>query len=45
MMNGKENYRVLPSGNLEATGAIGANLRPFSLGGSVGPLRWSPQPW
>ena len=31
--------------NLEATGAVGANLRPFSFGGSVGPLRWSPQPW
>ena len=26
---------MLPSGNLEATGAVGANLRPFSLGGSV----------
>ena len=31
-------------GNLEATGAVRANLRPFSFGGSVGPLRWSPQP-
>ena len=31
--------------NLEAIGAVGANLRPFSFGGSVGPLRWSPQPW
>ena len=30
--------------NLEATGAVGANLWPFSFGGSVGPLRWSPQP-
>ena len=27
-------------GILEATGAVGANLRPFSFGGSVGPLRW-----
>ena len=25
-------------------GAVGANLRPFSFVGSVGPLRWSPQP-
>ena len=24
---------------------VGANLRPFSFGGSVGPLRWSAQPW
>ena len=39
--NGKENYLVLPRRNLEATGAIGANLRPFSFGGSVEPLRWS----
>ena len=31
--------------NLEAIGAVGANLRPFSFGGSVGKLRWSPQPW
>ena len=36
---------VLPRRNLEAIGAVGANLRPFSFGGSVGPLRWSPQPW
>ena len=43
--NGKENYRVLPRGNLEAIGAVGANLRPFSFGGSVEPLRWSAQPW
>ena len=33
--NGKPNYRLLP----------GANLRPFSFGESVGPLRWSPQHW
>ena len=33
--NGKRNYRLLP----------GANLRPFSFGESVGPLRWSPQHW
>ena len=36
--NGKQNYRVLPKRNLEATGAVEANLRPFSFGGSVGPL-------
>ena len=35
----KENYRVLPRRNLEAIGAVGANLRPFSFGGSVEPLR------
>ena len=40
--NGKQNYRVLPRRNLEATEAVGANLRPFSFGGSVGPLRLSP---
>ena len=45
MTNGKENYRVLPRWNLEAIGAIGANLRPFSYGGSIWPLRWSAQPW
>ena len=33
---------MLPRGNLEATGAVGANLRPFSFVGSVGPLHWSP---
>ena len=43
--DGKQNYRVLPRRNLEATGAVGANLRPFSFVGSVGPLRWSTQPW
>ena len=42
--NGKKNYRVLPRQNLEANGAVGANLRPFSFGGSVEPLRWSAQP-
>ena len=42
---GKHNYRVFPRRNLEAIGAVGANLRPFSFGGSVGSLRWSPQPW
>ena len=42
---GKENYRVLPRRNLEAIGAVGATLRPFSFGGSVMPLRWSAQPW
>ena len=31
--------------NLEAIGAVGANLPLFSFGGSIGPLRWSPQPW
>ena len=40
MTNGKQNYRVFLDGILEATGAVGANLRPFSFGGSVGPLRW-----
>ena len=43
--NGKENYHVLPRWNLEAIGAVGANLRPFSFGGSVEPLRWSAQHW
>ena len=43
--NGKENYRVLPRWNLEAIGAVGANLWLFSFGGSVEPLRWSAQPW
>ena len=36
---------MLPRRNLEAIGAVGANFRPFSFGGSVGPLRWSVQPW
>ena len=39
---------MLPRRNLEAIGAVGANLRPFSFddfGGSVGLLRWSAQPW
>ena len=35
---------MLPRRNLEAIGAVGANLRPFSFDGSVGPLRWSAQP-
>ena len=43
--NEKQNYRVLPRRNLEAIRAVGANLRPLSFGGSVGPLCWSPQPW
>ena len=34
---------MLPRRNLEATGAVGANLRPFPFGGSFGQLRWSPQ--
>ena len=38
----QQNYRVLPRRNLEATGAVGANLRPFSFVGSVRPLHWSP---
>ena len=29
---------MLPRRNLEAIGAVGANLRPFSFGGSVEPL-------
>ena len=36
---------MLPRRNLEAIGAVGVNLRPFSFGGSVEPLRWSAQPW
>ena len=32
---------MLPRQNLEAIGAVGANFRPFSFGGSVEPLRWS----
>ena len=39
------NCHVLPKWNLEAIGAVGANLRPFSFGGSVEPLRWNAQPW
>ena len=38
--SGKQNYRVLP----RRTGVVGANLWPFSFGGSVRPLRLSPQP-
>ena len=34
MTNGKKDYRVLPKRNLEAIGAVGANFRPFSFGGS-----------
>ena len=37
--NGKQIYRVLPRRNLEATGAVGAEIGPFSFGGSVGPPR------
>ena len=36
---------MLPRQNLEAIGAGGANLQPFSFGGSVELLRWSAQPW
>ena len=36
---------MLPRRNLEAIGAVGGNLRSFSFGGSVEPLRWSAQPW
>ena len=43
--NGMEHYRVLPRRNLEAIGAVGSNLRPFSFGGSVEPLRLSAQPY
>ena len=43
--NGKDNYRVLLRRNLEAIGAVGANLRQLSFSGSVEPLRWSAQPW
>ena len=32
---------MLSRRNLEAIGAVGANLRPISFGGSVEPLRWS----
>ena len=41
----KGELSVLPRRNLEAIGAVGASLRPFSFGGSVEPLRWSAQPW
>ena len=34
---------MLPRRNLEAIGVVGANLRPFSFGGLVEPLRWSAQ--
>ena len=30
---------MLPKRNLVAIGAVGANLRSFSFGGSVGPVR------
>ena len=43
--NGKENYRVVPRRDLEVIGAVGANLWPFSFGGSVGLLPWSAHPW
>ena len=43
--NGKDNYRVLLRRNLEAIGAVGANLRQLSFSGSVELLRWSAQPW
>ena len=33
---------MLPSTNLEATVAVGANLRPFPFGGSVGPFAGVP---
>ena len=36
---------MLPRPNLEAIGAVEANLQPVSFGGSVGPLCWSAQPW
>ena len=36
---------MLPGRNLEVIGAAGANLRPFSFGGLVEPLRWSAQRW
>ena len=36
---------MLSRRNLEAIGAVGGNLRPFSFGGSVEPLRWSAQPY
>ena len=37
-------YRVLLRRNLEAIGAVGANLWQLSFSGSVEPLRWSAQP-
>ena len=36
---------MVPRRDLEVIGAVGANLWPFSFGGSVGPLPWSAQPW
>ena len=36
---------MLARRDLEAIGAVGANLRPFSFGESVEPLCWSAQPW
>ena len=36
---------MLPRPNLEAIGAVGANLQAVSFGVSVGPLRWSAEPW
>ena len=36
---------MLPRQNLEAIGAVEANLRPVSFSGSVGLLGWSAQPW
>ena len=36
---------MLPRRDLEAIGTVGVNLPQLSLGGSVGPLRWSVQPW
>ena len=36
---------MLPRRNLEAIGVVGANLRPFSFGGSVRSVLWSAQPW
>ena len=41
----KQREQETVSQNLEAIGAVGANLRPFSFGGSVETLRWSAQPW
>ena len=41
----KGELSLSPRRNLEAIGAVRANLWPFSFSGSAAPLRWSAQPW
>ena len=43
--NGKSIYRPRSTRSLDTAGAVGANLRPFSVSGSARLLRWSTQPW